>query len=310
MSMRSIERRARSSGSLSDERGGPRLLRASDLVVISYLVVEAALLLVFGRGREPHWPWYLAAHAAMIAAVLLLARAAAPSRSRTLTILRDWYPAVYVLLIFKQLGALVPAVNPATLDDVLLSWDRAVFGGHPGALLDGLASPLFTEILRACWLSYFILPFLVAVPIYLRRERGAFHEAVLALMLGWLISFLGYFAFPALGPGYFPETIPAPDSVNAAGVTQSVALTLFALEGRMHDIFPSGHTIIALLAVWLAARNKLRGWPLLVPVVCGLIVGTVYLRYHYGVDVLAGAVIAAAVALCVRAGRPPVTSRA
>jgi membrane-associated phospholipid phosphatase len=275
-----------------------RLLRAHDWVILSYLAVEAALLVLFGRTREPHWPWYLCAHAAMAAGIFLLARAACTFRSRLLTIGRDWYPAVYVLLVFKQLGVLVPAVNPATFDEALLAWDRALFGGHPGAFFDALASPVFTEILRACWLSYFILPFVVVVPIYVRRERAAFNEAVLVLMLGWLISYLGYYAVPALGPGYFPEAVPAPESVSAEGMTQSVALTLFSLEGRMHDIFPSGHTIIALLALWLAARNRLRGWPLLVPVVAGLMVGTVYLRYHYGVDVAAGVIIAAAIVLC------------
>ena len=105
------------------------------------------------------------------------------------------------------------------------------------------------------------------------------------------MSYLGYYALPALGPGYFPETIPAPECVNTPGVTRSVALTLFSLEGRMHDIFPSGHTIIALLVLWQGRRHRVRGWPLLIPLVAGLVAGTVYLRYHYGVDVLAGAAI-------------------
>ena len=60
----------------------------------------------------------------------------------------------------------------------------------------------------------------------------------------------------------------------------------------MHDIFPSGHTIIALLVMWLAKRHRVRGWPLLIPLVAGLVAATVYLRYHYGVDVLAGVAIA------------------
>ena len=76
----------------------------------------------------------------------------------------------------------------------------------------------------------------------------------------------------------------------------------------MHDIFPSGHTIIALLVVWQAARHKLRGWLLLIPLVCGLVLGTVYLRYHYGVDVLAGFIIAAAVAAAVTSRASPSAS--
>ena len=266
-------------------------LRASDVVVIVYLVLETVLILL-GRERLAGWPWYLLAHLAMIAAVLLLARYATQSKWRLLHVVRDWYPALYIVLIFKQLGALIPAVHPKTYDDLLLAWDEAIFGGHPGIWFDGLASPLLTEVLRGCWLFYFPMPLLIALPLYLRKNRECFHETVLLLVLGWLVSYLGYYILPALGPGYFPEAIPAPECVNASGATQSVALTLFSLEGRMHDIFPSGHTIIALLALWLARRYQVRGWPLLIPVVAGLVMGTVYLRYHYGVDVLAGAAIA------------------
>ncbi|MFQ5845590.1 MAG: phosphatase PAP2 family protein, partial [Planctomycetota bacterium] len=194
--------------------------------------------------------------------------------------------------VFAQLRVLVPAVHPRMYDDVLLRWDERLLGGHPGAWLDPVASPPLTEVLRACWLCYFILPFLVAVPLWRRGRTAVFDEMALALVFGWLLSFAGYYAVPALGPGYFPDRVPAPEVVSAPGVTQTTAHFLFSLEGRMTDIFPSGHTIIALLALWQAARHRLRGWPLLVPVVSGLVVGTVYLRYHYGVDVVAGVAVA------------------
>jgi membrane-associated phospholipid phosphatase len=279
---------------------GAGRLRPADHVLIAYLAIEALLIVAFARAREPHWPFYLVLHAVMIAAIPLLARAAARTSNLAVTLLRDWYPALYIGLIFKQLKDLVPAVHPAVLDDMLLSWDRALFGDHPGAYLDAVASPLLTEILRACWLSYFIMPFLVAVPLYRRRDPRAFNETVLVLVLGWLISFLGYFAVPAQGPGYFPDVIPAPDCIRAEGATRSVALALFSLEGHMHDVFPSGHTIIALLALRQAARHRLKGWFLLVPVVAGLLVATVYLRYHYGVDIIAGFIVATGVLLAVR----------
>jgi len=283
---------------LNQDRPRP-VLRASDWVVIAYLLVESALIVLFARRPESEWLFNLGINAVMAAGIFLLTWGAERSRLRVVRIVRDWYPALYVLVIFKQLGVLVPAVHPATYDDLLLAWDRAIFGRHPGAFFDTISSPIVTEIMRACWLSYFVLPFVLCAPLYVRPNRAAFHEAVSALVLGWLISYLGYYALPALGPGYFPETVPAPVCVNDPGVTQSVAQTLFTLEGRMHDIFPSGHTIIALLALWQAARHKLRGWPLLIPLVCGLVMGTVYLRYHYGVDVLAGILIAAAVAASV-----------
>lgn len=278
-------------------------LRGSDRVIIGYLAVEACLVLLFGRSREPAWMLYVALHAVLIAAVIGLVSLSDRLRSRWLVVARDWYPALYILIVFKLLGALVPAVHPRTYDGALLAWDRALFGSHPGSFFDALATPAVTEILRACWLSYFLLPIVVALPLYLRPDRRAFHETVHMLLWGWLISYLGYYAVPALGPGYFPATIPAPAAVSTDGVTRSVALALFALEGRMFDIFPSGHAIIALLVLWQAARQTIKGWMLLVPVVAGLLIATVFLRYHYGVDVVAGVIIAGIIVVVFRLGR-------
>jgi membrane-associated phospholipid phosphatase len=285
-----------SPGTAHDRTGAGRRfgLRHWDLVVLAYLAIETALI-VINLDRIPCWPLFLLGHVLLAAGILFVVRRAMETRSRALRLFRDWYPVLYVLAVFKMLNVLIPAVSLVTFDEELLAWDRALFGDFLGAWLDPLASPWMTEVLRACWLSYFAMPYLVAVPLYRRRDKGPYHECVLALVLGWLLSFLGYYIVPAWGPGYFPETIPAPASVTDPGVTQSVARTLFALEGRMNDVFPSGHALIAILVLWLAMRNRIKGWPLLIPLVLGLLMGTVYLRYHYGVDVIAGVLIS----LCV-----------
>ena len=59
------------------------------------------------------------------------------------------------------------------------------------------------------------------------------------------------------------------------------------------DSMPSGHTCMTLLMLVLTRRLLPRLLWVLVPIAIGLIFGTVYLRYHYGVDVLAGAALAA-----------------
>ena len=58
------------------------------------------------------------------------------------------------------------------------------------------------------------------------------------------------------------------------------------------DVFPSMHVAISFLAWMYAFRNSRRLFFLLAPFVLSLWVSTVYLRYHYLVDVLAGLVIA------------------
>ena len=74
------------------------------------------------------------------------------------------------------------------------------------------------------------------------------------------------------------------------------------LQGRIEstadlihlNAFPSGHTAVTLvyLAILFVESRRLA-W-IFLPLVAGLIVATVALRYHYLIDVVAGVVVAAA----------------
>jgi membrane-associated phospholipid phosphatase len=55
--------------------------------------------------------------------------------------------------------------------------------------------------------------------------------------------------------------------------------------------FPSLHAAVSLLTCWYAWRYCRWYLPILVVVVTGLLVGTVYLRHHYVVDLIAGAML-------------------
>lgn len=76
-------------------------------------------------------------------------------------------------------------------------------------------------------------------------------------------------------------------------LTEVVRDKLNALEQNKRDVMPSGHTQIALMVLYLAYRYKRILFHPFVPLITGLIVSAVYLRYHYVIDLIVGAVIAA-----------------
>jgi membrane-associated phospholipid phosphatase len=57
---------------------------------------------------------------------------------------------------------------------------------------------------------------------------------------------------------------------------------------------PSGHTQIVLMVLYLAYRYEKILSYVFFPIICGLILSTVYLRYHYVIDLLAGVAFAIA----------------
>ena len=64
-------------------------------------------------------------------------------------------------------------------------------------------------------------------------------------------------------------------------------------EWHHWDCFPSGHTELTILACWGSQMVSRRLFYLFLGYTPCIIFATVYLRYHYTVDVLAGAVVAA-----------------
>jgi membrane-associated phospholipid phosphatase len=73
--------------------------------------------------------------------------------------------------------------------------------------------------------------------------------------------------------------------------------TLNKLEVKTYDAFPSGHTELTLLVLYYAQRFHRRTFWWILPAGSALIISTVYLRYHYVVDVIAGAFLALAIIL-------------
>jgi membrane-associated phospholipid phosphatase len=115
------------------------------------------------------------------------------------------------------------------------------------------------------------------------------------VLLGLFVSYLGYIAVPALGPRFFLS----PDSVKPFGGTGVGAIRslLDRIEGVTRDCFPSGHTELTLLVLFCAYRFHKKTFYVLLPIGFALIFSTVYLRYHYVIDVIAGAATAFALAL-------------
>ncbi len=75
-------------------------------------------------------------------------------------------------------------------------------------------------------------------------------------------------------------------------LSQAIATTINQLERTKFDVFPSGHTMMTTVVLLVAFRRERRIFWILLPFAVGLILSTVYCRYHYVVDVLAGLVLA------------------
>ncbi len=112
--------------------------------------------------------------------------------------------------------------------------------------------------------------------------------------LGFLASYVGYFLVPVRGPRFFLAHLQHVD-LRGVWLFDPMQRLLNRLESAHYDCFPSGHTEMTMIAWWSSRVVSKRLFAVYSLYVILIVTATVYLRYHYTVDVFAGAVLAVAV---------------
>jgi membrane-associated phospholipid phosphatase len=176
-------------------------------------------------------------------------------------------------------------------DALLIAWDQKLFGVQASVALQPFISPPLTGWMSFAYFFHLLNIPIIACFIYLRRPRRYFREMMCGVLVICFLGILGYLAVPAIGPLYtLRDQYTVPLSEPLAIFNRQVDFMDFARIRR--DVFPSLHVGISFL-VWLYAyRSSRRLFWILSPLILSLWISTVYLRYHYLVDVLAGLALA------------------
>lgn len=206
------------------------------------------------------------------------------------TFIHHFSPILFVILIYESLGDLIQYLQP-DIDPRLIQIDFSIFGVQPTLWTQRLIVPWLTDIMSLAYISYYFIPVVFVIVLYLKNRMAELDQSIFVLAFGYYVSFIGYILFPAVGPRYaITHLYSVP--LDGSFITDFVRDTLNALEHNKRDCMPSGHTQIVLIVLYLAHRYEKFLFCLLFPVVCALIASTVYLRYHYVIDLLVGATLA------------------
>ena len=145
-------------------------------------------------------------------------------------------------------------------------------------------------------LCYFLLfPYiLVSCGRQLARFRRAPDEAIAfysGFFVVYALGFLGYLVVPARGPWLdMPAAFTHP---IAGGWLTALNQSVVAQGSNRVDVFPSLHVAASAFMLFFDRRFAPWRYRIYFPAAVGLWISTVYLRFHYGVDVIAGALVAA-----------------
>ena len=264
------------------------VLNPSDLLTLFFLVLLAGLA-VFSAPANPSWAGLFATYAALAVAIL----AAALYRTRVGPAKKGFHLSVVttvisLAIIFNSLGALIAGIHATTFDPHLIAIDHAMFGVHPTLWLERLVNPMLTALLQFAYISYYFIPISLGVVLIAKGRFGEFEEVLFGILLCFYLSYVGYLLVPAIGPRFTLSHLQTGD-LQVSPFIETIQDALNVLEKNKTDAFPSGHTAVSLMCLYYAWKEREKKlFAVLIPVVTGLLISTVYLRYHYVIDIIAG----------------------
>ncbi|MDD5067241.1 MAG: phosphatase PAP2 family protein [bacterium] len=203
-------------------------------------------------------------------------------------IIRNFFPLILMTTVFENLGDVVTMINPHYADQALIRIDKFLFGGDASLWMQQFYTPWLSNLMHSAYTSYYFLPPLVAMVLYLTGQYRNFRNFMVAVTFTGFIGYIGYVLVPAIGPRFTLAHLYTKDLKTGYLVGKMVEI-INNYEPYRADCFPSLHTAHTLVAMIFSFRYLSKYFSIPVNILGGLlIISTMYGRYHYAIDVVAG----------------------
>lgn len=240
----------------------------------------------------------------ILISIILIAIKHNELNSKLTYFLHSFYIVPVFYLGYEQIHLYIPQVNSNCYDPALAQIDKYIFGVNPTQWIYQFSNSILTEYLQWMYCLFQIIVLSIAVDFYLRRDDKNFRFYTMVIMFGFFSSYLIYFLFPAIGPRFevhnfwdinkeLPGVWATPFLRNFVDKANGVKVGMTDFFKYVNkDCMASGHTMMSLLAVMLSFKlNSKLKWFMLISAL-SIIISTIYLRYHYTVDIIAGTILA------------------
>jgi hypothetical protein len=198
-----------------------------------------------------------------------------------------------MVLSYFEMRVLLPALQPQLMDHRLFAIDLWLLGTTPSIWMEAWNVEPVVEWLSFFYYGYFLILALMLVPSLLvgkgRRQQEVLAGAMLVVAVGHFL----YTIVPGAGP---VATLSFDQPLQGAFWWNQVELAV-TTAGAQLDIFPSLHTAFpAFFALHAFAHRHTQPfrwlWPILAFVALNIIIATMFLRWHWFIDVALGLLLA------------------
>jgi membrane-associated phospholipid phosphatase len=260
-------------------------LRPSGIILLIYFIYTATIAQLLPVRRSVA-NVILAVNILVLAGYIALARAES-NLDPVVAVLLDWVPLALIILAYKEMGCFVPNRITYRLEERWIVWDR-MFLNKCGvkAAIERLG-PLFPSILEFSYSLVYVMPVLGLSALYVNHRSNESDRFLVQFVLSTLLA---YALFPYF-PSEPPRTVFPSDNPPVKTIFRRYNLWLLGQYGIHTSVFPSAHVSGAFGAAFATLRllpdHTGVAWSFFV-LACLITVATVYGRYHYFVDAIAG----------------------
>ncbi len=266
-----------------------------EFVALSYLGFSAVLIALFAENLAH--PFRLIGTQTCVAAVILVLCGVEARRGTDRSVCptlgfwhfwRFWYPHLFFLFCFEEMGRLVHLVQPGWQDAKLIAFDHWLTGVNPSLWLERFAHPALNEFMQFAYFSYFLFLLVLGAVLYYREEWESYWAVMTYSAVGYALGYVIAMVFPVQSPWF---TFAGMWHGELAGGPFTAAINLIEKCGRVHGAaFPSQHVAGAMAALWGAWRHRRWLFWVFLPLVACMCASTVYVRNHYVADVFGGVI--------------------
>jgi membrane-associated phospholipid phosphatase len=254
----------------------------AERLLAAYLALVCVSILIV---RPVAWVPLAVGHLAAAVAIEWFSRRPS-SLSSIITGLRGCFPLLLFAVLYPMTGRINSGMSRWILDGPIEHLEGVLFGGQPSLFLsERLPYLALSEFLHACYFAYYLLVVGLVVTLAAERRYREMSLCVGVVCACFFVCLLCYIWLPVTSPLYLYPPLGQPLS---NGFFYKLTHTVATHGGVRGGAFPSSHAAISFLNLLLAYRWA-RGvfFATLVPTL-GLLFATVYCRYHFALDTIAG----------------------
>ncbi|KPL03555.1 MAG: hypothetical protein AMJ73_06465 [candidate division Zixibacteria bacterium SM1_73] len=259
-----------------------------DKATLLYMAVLSLLILMFHANQE-NWIIYIIFNLGVCASIVLIVSATNHNPNPWVRVFRHFYPLLFFILLYQETRNLVHMIFPSWFDPFLNHLELGVFGVYPTVWMQKFISFPLNEYLMFTYCFYYFLLLILGLGLFFKSKIEQLDNLTFTSAVAYYISFLGFILFPVEGPKH--ALIDLHNLELQGAFFTPLAQGLIKMAGLHGGAMPSSHVAVALVVLIYAKRHHRVLYYVLFPLIISLFVSTVYGRFHYVSDVLAGLLV-------------------